>query len=399
MISIDQALKIVKENTPRLSSEIVPLEQVVNRVLAENVAADMDMPPFHRSQMDGYAVQASDTRRAPVRLKIVGESAAGKSWSGTLKRGEAVRIMTGAAVPKGANAVQKLELTNEANDFVEILEPANKGQNIVPQAAEIRRGETIFSAGEIINQNMIATFAAFGFANVRVAKRPRTAIMATGNEIVDFDKTPGKDQIRNSNSPMLKVYAEQAGATCDVLPSAGDEIENLKAKIASQSADVFILTGGVSVGKYDLTKAALRELGAKILFEKVALRPGKPTVFGLLDDCLIFALPGNPVSAAVTFQLFVRPALFAMQGANEIKPKTAQAVLAAALKGTKERDSYIPVRLTFDKRGILIAEPLKWGGSSDFVSFARADALAFVPAARALKAGDTTQIVLIPSCH
>ena len=386
MIPVSEAVKIVKQNTPKLETETVALESVCNRVLAEDVFADMDMPPFNRSQMDGYAVKSSDTKNAPVRLRIVGESSAGKSWSGTLKSGEAVRIMTGAAVPEGASAVQKQELTEEFGEFVEIFEPANKGQNIVPRAAEIEKGKIIFKTGEIVNQYMIASLAAFGRSEIKVGKRPRAAILATGNEIVEVNQIPNQDQIRNSNTPMLRVYAENCGAIVESLPIANDEIENLKSKIQNPKCDVLILTGGVSVGKYDFTKLALKELGVQIFFEKVALRPGKPTVFAKLNDTLIFGLPGNPVSAAVTFHLFARSALLQMQGAAETDLKTGFAVLTKQLKGSKERDSFIPAKVSTDNRGRLLAEPLKWGGSSDFVSFARADALVFVPADKTLPA-------------
>jgi molybdopterin molybdotransferase len=395
MIPISEAQKIVRENTANLEAETTALDTVVGRVLAENITADMDLPPFDRSQMDGYAVKAGDLKNAPVKLKIVGESSAGKSWRGELKHGEAVRIMTGAAVPKGANAVQKLELANEEGATVEIFEAAEKGQNIVPQAAEVESGRIVLEKGEIITASMIAVLAAFGYTTVKVGKRPRVAVMSTGNEIVDVGDTPDKDQIRNSNTPLLAVYAEQCGAVVNALPIAGDEIENLKSNIANANCDMLILTGGVSVGKYDFTKAALAELGAKIYFDKIALRPGKPTVFAKLADTLIFGLPGNPVSAAVTFHLFARAALLQMQGAAHPSPKSGTAILGNTLKGAKERDSYIPAKLTTDKKGSLIANPVKWGGSSDFISFARADALVFVPQGKILEEKETAEIVFL----
>lgn len=399
MISLAAALAIVKQHTFPLESEMVGLETVCGRILAQDIFADMDLPPFDRSQMDGYALRASDTKNTPVRLKIVGESAAGKSWSGEVKPGEAVRIMTGGAVPAGASAVQKLEEAREGagGEFVEIMEATNKGQNIVLRGAETEKGALIFSAGESVNAGMIASLAAFGYAKVLVGRRPKVSVLATGNEIVDADQIPGKDQIRNSNSPMLRVFAESCGAIVKSLPIAVDELENLKSVIkqAAAGSDVLILTGGVSVGKYDLTKLAFGELGARIYFDKIALRPGKPTVFGRLNDTLIFGLPGNPVSAAVTFYLFARTSLRQMQGASETELKTGCAVLNKNLKGVKERDSYLPVTISTDKQGQLVADPIKWGGSSDFISFAKADALVFVPQNTSLLAGEAALIVFL----
>lgn len=395
MISINEANKIVLDNTPHLGVETVALDSAVNRVLAENVCADMDLPPFDRSQMDGYALRAKDTANAPVTLKIVGESAAGSGWHGKLKSGEAVRIMTGAAVPNGANAVQKLELARENGAAVEIFETTEKQQNIVARAAEVTRGKVVLQKGEIITASVIAVLAAFGCAKVKVGKRPRVAIMSTGNEIVDVAETPTADQIRNSNTPMLAAYAAQCGAAVKALPIANDEIENLKSKTQNQKCDVLILTGGVSVGKYDFTKEALKQLGAIIYFDKVALRPGKPTVFAKLGNTLVFGLPGNPVSAAVTFHLFARTALWQMQGAAHPCPRTGTAVLGKPLKGAKERDSYIPAKLSTDKNGLLLADPVKWGGSSDFISFAQADSLIFVPRGATLNADQAAEIVFL----
>ncbi|HEX9930411.1 MAG TPA: gephyrin-like molybdotransferase Glp [Pyrinomonadaceae bacterium] len=398
MISIAEALKIIAENVSPVETEKIELFEVCGRVLAEEIRADMDLPPFDRSQMDGYAIRAEDAENAPVKLKIIGESAAGKGWRSNLKATEAVRIMTGAPVPAGADAVQKLELANEENGFVEILAPVKIGQNIVRRASEIKENAKVFEAGEIVNAAMIASLASFGYATVKVARKPRVSILATGSELVPIEEKPARDQIRNSNSLTLKIYAEKCGAECEILPIAGDEIEHLKLNIenAVKASDVLILSGGVSVGKYDFTKTALRELGAQILFERVALRPGKPTVFGRLNDCLIFGLPGNPVSAIVTFNLFVRAALLKMQGASDCDLKSGFAVSGGKFKGAKERDSLLPARLSTNEKGQIIAENLRWGGSSDFVGFARANALVFVPQGLTIEADSIVKIAFLP---
>ena len=254
-------------------------------------------------------------------------------------------------------------------------------------------------AGEDINAAMIATLASFGYAQVKVGRRPRVAIMATGSELVDVDQKPGADQIRDSNNYTLAAYAKLAGAIVERLPLAGDDPEQLKKQMAAavERSDVLITSGGVSMGVYDFTKAALRELGAEIFFERVALRPGKPTVFGRIGNTLVFGLPGNPVSVAVTFNLFARTALRSMQGAKQPEMIEETAVLARDLKGSIERESYLPAILRTDEKGTLIAEPLKWGGSSDFVSFARATALVDVPAGvKIIEAGSPVTIVRLP---
>src|SRR5918911_672302 len=321
MLPVPEAIRVVLAETPRLEPESVALAAARGRVLAEDVIADSDLPPFDRALMDGYAVRAEDTSAAPVRLRIVGEAAAGRGWRGVLR------------------------------------------------------------AGAVVNAAMMAALASFGYARVRVGARPRVAVLATGTELVAVDAQPGPDQIRDSNTYSLLAYAEAAGAAVEHLPFAGDEPELLQRLIAEAAAraDALILSGGVSMGVYDFTKAALRALGAQIFFERVSLRPGKPTVFARLGRTLVFGLPGNPVSVSVTFNLFARTALRAMQGASDAALVEEQAVLVRALKGAAERASYLPARLCTDEAGQLLADPLKWGGSSDFIAFARATALIIVP--------------------
>lgn len=401
MIPISEAIQIVLRHTAPLKVESVALSDALDRVLAEDIIADCDLPPFDRAQMDGYAVRAEDVSATPARLRIAGESAAGRGWHHEMKPGEAVRIMTGAPVPVGADAVQQVELTREVDDakFVEILQSVDVGRSIVKRAAEIKSGETVLRAGEDINAAMIATLASFGYAEVKAGCRPRVAIMATGTELVDIDQKPGKDQIRDSNNYTLAAYATLAGANVERLPLAGDDPEKLKEQMSAavERSDVLITSGGVSMGVYDFTKAALKELGAEIFFERVALRPGKPTVFGRIGKTLVFGLPGNPVSVAVTFNLFARTALRSMQGAKQPEMIEETAVLSRDLKGSIDRESYLPAILHTDEKGTLMAEPLKWGGSSDFVSFARATALIDVPAGvQMIEAGSLVTFVRLP---
>ena len=403
MIAVAEAIQIVREQTAALDSERVILSNALGRVLAEDIVADSDLPPFNRSQMDGYAVRAFDVQDAPVRLRIVGESAAGKGWHHELQEGQAVRIMTGAPVPKGADAVQQVELTHELRDgtVVEVLESVEAGRSIVNQGSEITKGATVLRAGVPINAAMIAVLASFGYAEVSVGQQPRVAVFATGTELVNVDEIPGQDQIRDSNNYTIEAYAQLANASVERLALAGDEPTTLARRIkkAAGHSDIVITSGGVSMGVYDYTKTALKDLGAKLFFERVALKPGKPTVFGRLPNgTLFFGLPGNPVSVTVTFNLFVRSAIWTMQRRSEPTLKEEVAVLAKSVKGTRDRESYLPAQVFTNDDGQLVAFPLKWGGSSDFVAFASATALINVPAGvSAIDAESAVKIVRLPA--
>jgi len=442
MLSISEAIEIIRHETVSLDAETIDLRDSVGRVLAAEIFADTDLPPFNRSQMDGFAVRVKDVETAsgknPARLRTIGESVAGKGFDGKMKTGEAIRIMTGARVPDGANAVQKKELAreflceekdenNSGKNFVEIYAATKLRENFVLKGAEIKKGEKVFGAGEVINAQMIAALAAFGRAKIEVFQKPRVSILATGSEIVEIGETPQRDQIRDSNSASLRAFAESGGATVEVLPRVKDDFENLKtqianavgaesqlritnyelrknensenknqSQIANRKSQILIVSGGVSVGDYDFTKPALRDLGARIFFERVALRPGKPTVFARLNDCLIFGLPGNPVSVAVTFLLFVRTALLKMQAAKNCELKSGFAVLAQKIKGAKERDSFLPASVSTNEKGKLVVESLRFGGSSNFVAFSRANCLVFVPRDKTLEAGEVVKILFLP---
>jgi molybdopterin molybdotransferase len=399
MITVAEAIRIIKEQTRPLPVEKVALADALGCVLAEDIVADSDLPPFDRAQMDGYAVRSADTENVPARLRVVGESAAGNGWHESMKPGEAVRIMTGAPVPVGADSVQKVEVTSESDGVVEIAETTGPGQFIVRRATEIRAGETVLLAGDEINAAMMAALASFGYTEVKVGGRPKVAVLATGTELVAVGDKPAADQIRDSNSYSLGAYAQLAGAVVERLPLAGDDPELLQREIrdAAARSDALILSGGVSMGVYDFTKLALHALDAEIFFERVSLRPGKPTVFARLGKTLIFGLPGNPVSVSVTFNLFARTALRAMQGCKDAAMEEEWAVLARGVKGTIERASYLPAQLQTNDEGQLLAQPLKWGGSSDFVAFARATALVIVPeGVRTLDAGTKVRVVRLP---
>jgi molybdopterin molybdotransferase len=401
MISVSEAIQIVRAQTALLPAESISLVHARGRVLAQDVVADSDLPPFDRSQMDGYAVRAEDVLNVPAKLKIVGESAAGRGWHNEMSTGEAVRIMTGAPVPSGADSVQQVELTREiSNDEVEIMETVALGRSIVRRGNEIKAGETVLQAGELISAATIAVLASFGYAEIKVGRQPKVAVLATGSELVPVDQKPGRDQIRDSNNLSISAYAEVSGAVVERLPLSGDDTSLLKRQIseAAEHSDIVVTSGGVSVGVYDFTKPALRELDAEFFFERVSLRPGKPTVFARLPNgTLFFGLPGNPISVSVTFNLFARTAILAMQGGKSPELPQDWAVLARNVKGAGERESYLPAQLSTNEEGLLIAEPLKWGGSSDFVGFVRATSLIVVPRdTGVVEAGARVRIVHLP---
>lgn len=402
MISVADAIEIVLTQVHQLPTEEVDLAEARKRILREDVVADSDLPPFDRSQMDGYAIRAADTSDAPVRLRITGESAAGRGWHHELNEGAAVRIMTGAPIPAGADSVQQVELTRELDSGteVEILQPVARGRSIVTRGSEIKAGQIVLREGEVIDAAAIAVLASFGYGRVKVGRRPRVSIVATGSELVPVNTKPGQDQIRDSNNYCLSAYAAVAGAIVEQMPLAGDDTELLKRQFAeaAERSDIVISSGGVSVGAYDFTKAALKELGAEFFFEKVALRPGKPIVFARLPNgTIVFGLPGNPVSVSVTYNLFARAAILVMQGARETQLQEETAVLEKDLRGTADRECYLPAELNTNDDGKLRATPLKWGGSSDFISFARATALIIVPrGCEHMAAGAVVKVVRIP---
>lgn len=397
MITVDQALQILSDRVKPLGAETIPLEQAFNRVLAEDVIADMDLPPFDKARMDGYALRAEDGSVAPFTLKLIGEIAAGASFDGQVREGEAVKIFTGAPVPVGATAVQKVEVTQSDGAMVLIQEPVRSGQFITPQASEMIKGETVARAGRAIGAAEMAVLASFGYAQVKVFRRPRVAVISTGSELVEVAATPSAAQIRNSNSYSVASYAMRAGAIVDNLGTVIDSPEATREalKRAFEGRDLVITSGGVSMGDYDLVKAALLELGAEIYFDKISIRPGKPTVFARRGDAWFFGLPGNPVSTSVTFSVFARTALRRLQGDGQPLLETIQAELAADVRDSSSRRSYLPARLRITE-GRAIVEPLKWVGSSDLVAFMNANALIVArEETHEIPAGNLVEVLLL----
>jgi len=397
VIPVEEALEIVLREAPALPAEEVALEDALGRVLAEDVHSDADMPPFDRAAMDGYAVRATDVATAPAVLDVIGEVPAGTWPELEVGPGEAVRIMTGAPVPTGATAVQQVERTRAADEFrVTILESVAHGAHVAPRGSEVGAGDLVLERGRRVDPATVAVLASVGRARVRVARRPVVALLVTGDEIVEVAAVPGPGQIRNSNGPAVAAQALQAGAEVRLLGVAGDDLVALRSALeGGRGADVLLVSGGVSAGDYDLVEPALEELGFSFLFTKVAVKPGAPLVFGKRGTTLAFGLPGNPVSAQVTFELFVRAALLRMQGVGGVSPPRVEVELLGPLKNRSGRKAHVPARVRFEA-GRLVAHPVRSMGSGDLVAHAKANALVALDAERTqAEAGEAAEALLL----
>lgn len=379
MLEVGAALEIVLSRAAPLPAESVLLAEAAGRVLAEPVASDIDSPPYTKALMDGYAVRSGDTGPG-VTLAVIEEVAAGRLPTRMVGPGDATRIMTGAPIPDGADAVIPHEETEAAGDSVRLRRAAKPGESILPRGREMRTGEVVIPAGTPLTAQAIGLLAAVGRTEVRVHRAQKLAILATGDELVEADERPGPGQIRNSNGPMLSALAGRAGCVVEYLGIAPDEREGLRRLVARglDSADVLVLAGGVSAGKFDLVPDVLKELGVTAHFHKVRLKPGKPLLLGTRENTLVFGLPGNPVSSFVGFELFVRPALRKMMGEARPGPLFVPVPLAAPVTAKSDRPTYAPARL--ETTEVLRVRPGNWFGSADLRGLLTADALVCIPA-------------------
>ncbi|MBI2678327.1 MAG: molybdopterin molybdotransferase MoeA [Candidatus Koribacter versatilis] len=372
------------------------------RVLAELVSADRDLPPFPRATRDGYAVRAADVAVPPAELRIVAHIKAGGAWtrSSPLAAGEAAEIMTGAPVPPGADAVVMVEYTARTeganNENVEVQRAVAPGENVVPAGAEARAGAELLAPGTRIAHAQIALAAAVGKTSLLVYQRPRIAILSTGDEVVDVAAEPGPNQIRNSNSYSLAAQVATAGGSPVQLPIAPDEAGPLRRLIQQGLAsDMLLITGGVSVGKYDLVEQVLEQLGAEFIFTGAAIQPGRPAVLGRVGNTPFLGLPGNPVSTMVTFELFARPLLAALAGAKPSPLRFLQARLKSDFKTKTGLTRFLPAALSGEFENVEV-EVVKWQGSGDMAATARADCYLVVPPDRdTLAAGELVSILMV----
>jgi molybdopterin molybdotransferase len=397
MLSYQQAREIVIERVCGVALaravETVPLPQALMRVLAQGIRSDRDYPPFDRSIRDGYAVNATDTSAGKT-LKVIGELKAGDSPTISVAPGTCIQIMTGAPLPGGANAVVMIEHTSRDGNIVRLDRAVKPGQHVVPRGSEQSAGKTVLAAGSRFGFAEIAAAAQVGAAQVSVYRKPRIAILSTGDEVVDFIATPGPFQIRNSNSVSLAAQVSLSGGEPVVLGNAKDSLEHLRSKIsAGLEADALLLSGGVSMGKYDLVEPVLREFEAEMIFDAVAIRPGKPVVFAVCKGKPVFGLPGNPVSTMVTCELFVRPAIDILSGTDAHPLAFVEAVLTERLSEKPGLAHFLPARLTWTAEAPHVS-PIPWQGSGDVVAMAHANCLLVVPSNReTMEGGERVQVL------
>ena len=408
MLSVEEALALVAQHARPLAPRRVALGEAAGLVLAEDVTSEVNSPPYDKSMMDGYAVRSGDSM--PER-NVLEEIGAGSVPRHAVTPGTAIRIMTGAPLPEGADAVVPIEQTEMVGGDTVRLDRIDvpAGQNIMPLGASVRAGDVVLRNGAVIRPIEIAILAEIGHGVVVARPRPRLAILPTGNELVAAGEKPGQGQIRNSNGPMLLAAASHCGAEALALGIARDDREQLARWIEhGLAADVLVLSGGVSAGDYDLVPDVLAELGVEKVFHKVALRPGKPLWFGVKEDgerrVLVFGLPGNPVSSFVCFELFVRPAIAALSGRGFPPPHTFAARLSHEFNHKGGRACCLPARLSpaGGSDSQLSGEPpadvaiLPWHGSADLATLARANALArFGAAPMRLQAGALVNVIPI----
>ncbi|HKW88652.1 MAG TPA: gephyrin-like molybdotransferase Glp [Candidatus Acidoferrales bacterium] len=400
MLSFEDARKIIIEKVRGISRapavERARLGSALRRILAENVIVDRDYPPFDRAARDGFAVRSADCAEAGAKLRVVGETRAGMAPSTAVGPGECVQIMTGAAMPSGADAVVMIEHTHaDAESGRVIIERTlQPGTNFVPRGSEAHAGDILLKCGTRLGDAELALAAQVGRAELAVHRRPRVAILSTGDEIVPVETKPGPFQIRNSNAVSLAAQAGLAGGEPVPLGNAPDRSDELRNAIGRGLAeDILVISGGVSMGKYDLVEGVLHELGAEFFFDAVDIRPGRPAVFGICRGKPVFGLPGNPVSTLVTFELFVIPAIDILAGAQARPLQLLKAKLANAIEKRAALTHFVPALLEWPDGGAIVKE-LDWQGSGDIGTVARANCFLVVPQDKLkLAAGDWVDVL------
>jgi molybdopterin molybdotransferase len=368
--------------------------QALGRILAEAVIADRNYPPFDRSTRDGFAVRAADVANPGARLRLIGESRAGHPFDGQMAAGSCVQIMTGAPLPHGANAVVMQEDANIEGDAIVFAHGVRVGQHYVLEGQETRVGESVVRGGKRLGYAELAMAAQVGRSSLLVAKKPRVAILSTGDEVISVGQAPQRFQIRNSNSISLAAQVALAGGEPVVLGNAPDDVSELRVRIEQAlKADIVILTGGVSVGKYDHVEQVLKEIGIEFFFDAIAIRPGRPAVFGMCNAKPVFGLPGNPVSTMVTFELLVLPAIELLGGHPPGSLHLLKAKLAHPVDEKPPLAHFLPARVNWPG-GEATVEVLHWEGSGDIGSVVRGNCFLVVHESKLkLEAGELADIL------
>ncbi len=402
MISVKDALSLVTGDISITPPEQIALSDAPGRVLAVDVASRLTQPPSAVSSMDGYAVRCEDFKGgAPVTLKLIGESAAGKSFPGRVAAGETVRIFTGAPLPDGADAVEMQENTEKDGDAVTFNKPVPEGRFIRPAGLDFKEGEVLIEAGKRLTARDIGLAAAMNIPWLTVRAKPRIAFIATGNELAMPGDPLGDGGIVSSNSLALAAMIRSLGGIPMDLGIASDDVGSLKEKLrAAKGAHMLVTIGGASVGDYDLVGQVLAQEGLELNFYKVAMRPGKPLIFGYLKDMPVLGLPGNPVSAGVTSVIFLKPALEAMLGLDTMaRSPYSSALLGCGVAENDQRQSYLRAALSRDDEGNLVATPFQGQDSAMLALFARADCLVVrQPFAPAAAPGSRVEILPLSGC-
>jgi molybdopterin molybdotransferase len=385
MLTLDDALHLLMMSVSPFPAVRVPLDEAWGLTLAENVMSDVDSPPFDKALMDGYAVQSEGVVTGSATLSVIERITAGVVPTQSVTAGTAIQIMTGAPLPRGADAVVRVEDTSDDGSLVTIAgKPISSGANIIRQATAMKRGETVLTAGQALSAARIAALAEIGQFAVPVRRRPRIAVLATGDELVPVHVTPGPGQIRNSNESMLTAQIHASNAVPVPLGIAKDSRPDLAAKIRQGlESDILVLSGGVSAGKLDLVPSELAAAGVRQVFHKVDLKPGKPIWFGefTAEDGrtgYVFGLPGNPVSSLVCFELFVKTAIRRLMGLEPAAPVSTPARLTIGHHHRSDRPTFYPAELIWTPAG-LTARPVVWHGSSDLRATVEATGMIFLP--------------------
>ena len=400
MITVDEALETILSHIHPLGSEKVSILEALGRVIAEDIYAKRDIPALDNSGMDGYAVKWADIKKAspkhPVRLDVIETVPAGSLSTKTVKKGQAVRIMTGAPVPGGADTIVPVEDTETEDGFVTILRGVAPGEHIRKAGEDVKKGERVISAGDSIRPAEIGMLASVGHSFISVYQKPSVAILCTGDELVDVDEDMGEAKVVSSNSYALAAQVKDCGATPIQLGIAKDRKEEIKKRLSEGlRADVLLSSAGVSVGDYDFVKDALTDLGMEMIFWKVAMKPGKPLVFGTVKGKPVFGLPGNPGSSMISFEQFVRPSLLKMMGHRQILRPFVDAILGEDICKEPGRRHFIRASVSFE-RDRYFAHIAGAQGSGILRSMLKANGLIVVPEDREIvKAGEKVKVQLL----
>lgn len=373
MISYEEALQKIFENTFFLPTETVPLKEALNRVVQEDIFSKIEMPPFDKSAVDGYALNFLDTKNISARLKCIGLIQAGEDFKKKLSRGECVKIMTGASLPKDTNSVVMVEDTRSLGEYVTVFKAMARLENVCKKAEDICYGQKVLSKGNKITASEVAILATVGRHQVKVTRKPKVAILNTGGEIVPGGKLLAKGKIYNSNGPMLEALLLSDEIVPLSLGIVKDNAALLKeAILEGLKSDVLLISGGVSMGDYDLIPDILHSVGVKKIFHKVNIKPGKPLFFGLRNKTIVFGIPGNPVSNFLAYLIFIHPALMRMQGILSCEPEFKEGILQREFKHNLRRRHFVTTKISRKENGYCLL-PLNSHGSGDTFSLSRAD--------------------------